>query len=186
MKIGAKVWETGKSLSSLWIQLKTFKLTLSGAIKGNLLIYLPQVRDLDISDLEGDKIRSLEGFENLKNLERIAITQCWKVRDTKGWEILLKDYFENTILLGPLISKIVYVKKIKSWLKCNFISHEWISVLIVVEANKSAKIFLLLIYRDMCSALWLIICVQQSSNRFSLHLFFFFRDFLVRPKLSCK
>ncbi len=94
--------------------MKSEKLTLSGGIRGNLFIYLPQVRDLDISNLEGDKIRSLEGFENLKNLERIAITQCWKVRDTKGWEILLKDYFENTILLGPLISKIVYVKKIKS------------------------------------------------------------------------
>ncbi len=89
------------------------KLTLSGEINENLFIYLPNVKELGISDVYGDEVRSLEGFENLKNLERITISQSWEAQDTKGWKMLFKDYFIFDILPKPLPSYLICVKKIK-------------------------------------------------------------------------
>ncbi len=88
-------------------------LRISGEIKGNLFIYLPHVRELDIAGLIGDKVRSLEGLKKLKNLERIVISQSQGALDRKGWKILLKNYLVFDIFPKTLEPKIIYVKKRK-------------------------------------------------------------------------
>ncbi len=89
------------------------KLTISGEITDNLFIYVPNAKELDISNLKGDKVRRWSGLKNLKNLERIKISKSLGALDKKGWKILLKEYFMFDIFPKTLEPKIIYVKKRK-------------------------------------------------------------------------
>lgn len=73
------------------LPLNNESITLAGEMPDNLLLSLPNVKEVDLSFVRGE---NLQGLEPLKNLERIVISSYWNEQDTAGWDMLRQDYLK--------------------------------------------------------------------------------------------
>lgn len=81
-------YENSKPLQAS-IPIMSERITLSGRIADDLLLYCPNVKELDLRDVSGDGGRSLLALATLKNLERLVIPSSWF---HKVWNILNRDF----------------------------------------------------------------------------------------------